>query len=194
MTFSAIIFDCDGVLVDSEKIYLAVERKHLAIVGLEYDELEYRRRFMGLKTADYMRELDREHRNQKGTGLPENFTGDLRAECLRRLEAELQLIDGIEALLDHYGGARAVASSSAPDLLRMKMDVTGLHRHFEPHVYSGDQVENGKPAPDLFLMAAGQIGHPTGSVPRHRRQRKRCQGRPCRRYDCMGIYRRWSCR
>lgn len=158
MTFSAIIFDCDGVLVDSEKIYLAVEREHLSRIGLDYDDTEYRRRFMGLKSADYINELDRDHRQMKGRALPERFSVDLKAEAVSRLQAELEMIEGVEALLEHFSGPTAVASSSAPDTLQLKMDITGLHRHFHPHIYSGDQVENGKPAPDLFLMAAGKLG------------------------------------
>ncbi len=157
MTHSAIIFDCDGVLVDSEKIYLAVEREFLDGFGLTYDEVEYRQRFMGLKTADYIAGLDEEHRRQKGTGLPETFATDFRSECLRRLKAELQAIQGIDTLLDHYTGAVAVASSSALETLHIKMDLTGLKQWFDPHIYSGDQVENGKPAPDLFLFAAERL-------------------------------------
>ncbi|MCP4316048.1 MAG: HAD family hydrolase [Hyphomicrobiales bacterium] len=160
MTFSAIIFDCDGVLVDSEKIYLAVEREHLVRIGLEYDQTEYRRRFMGLNYADYFGELEHDYRQLKGTALPADFSGALRAECARRLETELQLIEGADALLERYAGARAVASSSTPEALQMKLRLTDLHHHFDPHIYSGDEVENGKPAPDLFLMAASKIGIP----------------------------------
>lgn len=158
MTHSAIIFDCDGVLVDSEMIYLSVEREFLGRQGLSFDEDEYRRRFMGLKTADYIAALDEEHRRVKGRGLPDTYAADFRSECIRRLKAELQIIDGIETLLDHYSGAVAVASSSAVETLQLKMEMTGLHPRFAPHIYSGDLVENGKPAPDLFLLAAKQIG------------------------------------
>ena len=165
MSFSAIIFDCDGVLVDSELIYLAVEREFLDRLGLTFDTAEYSQRFMGLKTADYLAALDDELRRQKGRGLPETYARDFRAEAVRRLEAELQMISGVDTLLDHYAGAVAVASSSAIDTLQIKMNMTGLHHHFHPHIYSGDQVKNGKPAPDLFLMAAERLGHdPAGCL------------------------------
>ncbi|MEM9105919.1 MAG: HAD-IA family hydrolase [Pseudomonadota bacterium] len=159
MTFSAIIFDCDGVLVDSEKIYLSVEREFLDRLGLSFDAVEYSQQFMGLKTADYLAALDKELRRQKGRGLPETFAADFRSEAVRRLKAELQMISGVERLLEHYTGAVAVASSSAVETLRIKMEMTGLHSHFHPHIYSGEQVKNGKPAPDLFLLAAKQICH-----------------------------------
>ncbi|MEM6463906.1 MAG: HAD-IA family hydrolase [Pseudomonadota bacterium] len=158
MSFSAIIFDCDGVLVDSEKIYLEVEREHLARVGLAYDDTEYRRRFMGLKSADYIAELDRDHREMNGAGLPQDFAENLKASSIARLKVELCAVDGAEALVKGYGGAKAIATSSAPDMLSLKMEITGLGRHFEPHIYWGDLVERGKPAPDLFLLAASKLG------------------------------------
>ncbi|MEX3007382.1 HAD family hydrolase [Hoeflea sp. TYP-13] len=165
MAFSAIIFDCDGVLVDSEKIFLAVEREHLERIGLSYDRAEYQRRFMGLKTADYLSELGNDHIAKTGRALPADFAGKLKAECLERLQTELELIDGVETLLEHHEGAKAVASSSALDALHMKLEITGIHRRFHPHIYSGEEVENGKPAPDLFLMAAHRLGvEPAGCL------------------------------
>ena len=165
MGFSAIIFDCDGVLVDSEVIYTAVEQEHLAGVGLEYDADEYQRRFMGLSSADYLAELDRDHRRMKGEALPADFGPSLRAACIARMKTDLSLIEGIDEVIAGFQGPKAVASSSAPDSLVLKLDITGLRPHFDPHIYHAGQVENGKPAPDLFLMAARRLGaDPSGCL------------------------------
>ncbi|WP_419914186.1 HAD family hydrolase [Hoeflea sp.] len=162
MTFSAIIFDCDGVLVDSEVIYHEVEREHLSRIGLDYEPVEYQRRFMGLNADDFLAELDRDHRARKDAPLPADFGPALRNDSIARLKTELQVIEGIEAVIAGFEGPKAIATSSAPDTLAIKLDVTGLRRHFEPHIYHAGQVARGKPAPDLFLMAAKKLGADPG--------------------------------
>ena len=165
MAFSAIIFDCDGVLVDSEVIYHEVEMEHLARIGLEYEPVEYQRRFMGLNTDDFLAELDRDHQARKDAPLPADFGTALREDSIARLRNELRIIDGIEAVIAGFAGPKAVATSSAPDTLEIKLEVTGLKRHFDPHIYHAVQVARGKPAPDLFLMAAQKLGaEPSGCL------------------------------
>ncbi|MDA4846081.1 HAD family hydrolase [Hoeflea poritis] len=158
MAFAAIIFDCDGVLVDSEIIYYRVEREHLSRIGLEYDPVEYQRRFMGLNAADYLAEIDRDLRARKGVPLPADFGRALREDAIARLKTQVRAIDGIEDVIAGFDGPQAVATSSAPDTLEIKLGVTDLRRHFDPHVYHAGQVAHGKPAPDLFLMAAQKLG------------------------------------
>ncbi len=158
MTFAAILFDCDGVLVDSEKIYVDVEREHLARLGLHYGLDEYMDRFQGLGGPDFRAALDKDHRALGKGPLPETFGEDLDKATLERMNRELTDISGIKQLLDAYGGPRAVASSSRLQRLIHKLQHTGLYDYFAPHVYSGEQVENGKPAPDLFLFAAHNLG------------------------------------
>lgn len=157
MSFEAILFDCDGVLVDSEKIYVEVEREHLARIGLNYGLDEYMGRFQGLAGPDYFAALDADHRGLGKGPLPENFGPDLDAATMERIDRELTDIAGIKALLNAHNGSRAVASSSRLHRLIHKLQHTGLYDYFEPHIYSGEQVENGKPAPDLFLFAAGKL-------------------------------------
>ncbi|WP_136659342.1 HAD-IA family hydrolase [Nitratireductor sp. XY-223] len=165
MAFSAIIFDCDGVLVDSEVIYHEVEMEHLTRIGLEYEPVEYQRRFMGLNADDFLAELDRDHRARKDAPLPADFGTALREDSIARLRTELRIVDGIEAVIAGFVGPKAVATSSAPDTLEIKLEVTGLKRHFEPHIYHAAQVARGKPAPDLFLMAAQKLGaEPSGCL------------------------------
>ncbi|MEM9630128.1 MAG: HAD family hydrolase [Pseudomonadota bacterium] len=158
MTFQAILFDCDGVLVDSEKIYVDVEREHLARIGLHYGMDEYMDRFQGLSGVDFWAELDRDHRALGKGPLPDAFGTDLDEATMERINRELSEISGIKQLLEAHRGPRAVASSSRLHRLIHKLKHTGLFGFFEPHIYSGEQVENGKPAPDLFLFAAEKLG------------------------------------
>ncbi|MGI9372682.1 MAG: HAD family hydrolase [Hyphomicrobiales bacterium] len=163
MPARAIIFDCDGVLVDSEVIYLEVERALLAQIGLRYDPVDYKERFIGLTMPDYFAAL-RSDFSKWGEGtFPEDFEHQVISQSMARIESELQTISGVEDVLHAFDGAKAVASSSQIDKLHKKLEITGLHHHFNPHIYSGDDVENGKPAPDLFLHAAAQIGHAPGN-------------------------------
>ena len=158
MTILAVIFDCDGVLVDSEGISIAVERKHLHRIGLEYDLEDYLNRFVGLTDDDFYRELESDYGDLFKGDFPSDFAESVKSERWLRFEKELSSIEGVEAFLDHWDGAMAVASSSPVASLRRKLEITGLHRRFDPHIYSGEQVERGKPAPDLFLFAASRLG------------------------------------
>lgn len=158
MEFEAILFDCDGVLVDSETIYVSVEREHLARIGLHYGLDEYMDRFQGLGSDDFWAALDRDHRALGKGPLPDTFASELDTATMERIDRELSEIAGIKQLLDIHDGPRAVASSSRLHRLIHKLQHTGLYRYFEPHIYSGEQVANGKPAPDLFLHAASELG------------------------------------
>ncbi|GAA0785663.1 HAD family hydrolase [Roseibium denhamense] len=158
MKFEAILFDCDGVLVDSERLYVEVEREHLARIGLAYELREYMERFQGLGSTDFWAALDADYQALGKGPLPETFGPDLDAATLARIEQDLEEIRGIKQLLEAHHGPRAVASSSRLHRLIHKLQHTGLYPYFEPHIYSGQQVENGKPAPDLFLFVAGQLG------------------------------------
>ena len=154
---AALIFDCDGVLVDSERIAISVERECLAEIGLHYETADYLNRFVGLRNADFYAELERDHQALKGTALPVGFMEAVRSKCWARFNVELAAIDGVRPFLDAYEGMAAVASSSGIDGLHEKLKLTGLHHLFSPNIYSGQQVERGKPAPDLFLFAASRL-------------------------------------
>jgi len=157
MKFEALLFDCDGVLVDSEKIYVEVEREHLARIGLTYGLDEYMSRFQGLAGEDFFAALDSDHQALGKGPLPETFGSELDAATMARINSELSEISGIKSLLEAHHGPRAVASSSRLQRLIHKLQHTGLHEFFAPHIYSGEQVDKGKPAPDLFLFAAGKL-------------------------------------
>lgn len=157
MNFAAILFDCDGVLVDSEVIYVEVERDHLSRIGLHYDLEDYQSRFNGLTSADFGALLHQEYEALGKGPIPADFFDNLDAATKERMDRDLTAIDGIIPLLNAYDGPLAVASSSRLFQLNNKLRQTGLHDYFDPYIYSGEQVANGKPAPDLFLFAAENL-------------------------------------
>lgn len=155
---SAIIFDSDGVLVDSEVIHMAVERELLNELGLHYENDVYLSRFAGLSNADYYAELQADYAEQMGKPFPADFGEQLHKRTWPRIESELQAMDGVVALVRAFQGKTAVGSSAPIDRLTRKLEITGLLDLFAPHIYSADHVMHGKPAPDLFLHAAKNLG------------------------------------
>lgn len=153
----AIIFDNDGVLVDSELIHIAVERELLAELGLHYDLQTYTSRFVGLSNSDFYSELTKDCDALSLGEFPADFDERLRARVWPRIEAELKPIPGAEELAAKFEGAVAVASSAPLSRLERKLTITNLFDLFAPHIYSSDHVENGKPDPDLFLHAAKRL-------------------------------------
>lgn len=156
----AIIFDCDGVLIDSEVIHVEEERQLLAEIGLTFEDADYCARFMGLGHKEFLSALGTESQRRLGVPLPADFFETLDARAQKRIESELAPIKGIEPILSDWSRPKAVASSARLPKLRMKLSITALDGYFGPHIYSADQVANSKPAPDLFLFAAEQIAVP----------------------------------
>lgn len=162
--FDALIFDCDGVLVDSEVIAIASEREILASWGLEYDFQTFVSRFVGLHNRDFHAALAADA-IAVGLSLPTDFGKQMQANNWKRYETELCPIDGVLEVVVAFAGPQAVASSSEADKLVRKLQLTGLFDTFAPHIYSSDLVTHGKPAPDLFLHVANQIeAQPAGCV------------------------------
>lgn len=158
----ALIFDCDGVLVDSERIYVEVERSMLRAIGLDYDLATFQRRFIGLSNADFRAALADDHAKLGLGTFPTGFWDRHHHETWRRFEAELQPPAGASAFVAALAGDKAVASSSTVAELARKLAFVGLDRHFGGHVYSAELVRRGKPAPDLFLYAAERLARPPG--------------------------------
>ena len=151
-----VIFDCDGVLVDSEPLAVRILQQTLDRLGLEVDLETAYARFLGRSLASVLKELETEDGLVLGPDDLEHMRHDL-AELFR---AELQPIRHIaDAIRDlSHQHAVCVASSSVPERLTLSLTITGLMELFEGCIYSATQVENGKPAPDLFLHAAEQFG------------------------------------
>jgi HAD superfamily hydrolase (TIGR01509 family) len=149
-----IIFDCDGVLVDSEPLSIRVLVDTVKAHGGELDEAEAYRRFLGRSLATMVSVLDETF----GVEADQAFLDRMRADLYARFEQELQPIAGIAEVLQALDWRFCVASSSQPERIRLSLGLTGLVDFFEPHIFSATMVKNGKPAPDLFLYAAEQMG------------------------------------
>lgn len=155
--FGGLILDCDGVLVDSEAIAIDIERQMLSQWGLDYDSEAYLSRFVGLANRDFHAQL-RADADKAGAALPEDFAALMQDAIWDRFEHELTGLPDVESLVRGFPGPVAVASSSETGKLTRKLELTGLADLFGDRVFSTDLVDNGKPAPDLFLHAARAIG------------------------------------
>jgi HAD superfamily hydrolase (TIGR01509 family) len=149
----AVIFDCDGVLVDSEVLALEVELAALSEIGLDYDPAEFSARFMGMNNLTFFDALAADCRDRKGHDLPQGFAQACHARY-RAAFTRLGEVPGAGAAISSIAHRKAVASSSEVNVLEEKLRRTGLWELFAPHVYSTDLVPRAKPAPDIFLHAA----------------------------------------
>jgi len=157
---SAVIFDCDGVLVDSEVLALEVEIVALAGFGLDYERGEFQARFMGMNNDTFFAALDEDSRIRRGAPLPPDFRNTCHARYHALLDARLTEVAGAASAIASFMHPKAVASSSEAPALEKKLRKVGLWEHFAPHIYSADHVARSKPAPDLFLHAAAALEVP----------------------------------
>jgi HAD superfamily hydrolase (TIGR01509 family) len=148
-----IIFDCDGVLIDSEAISCRTDAACLAEIGVAMSAEQIMDRYLGISATAMCADIER----CQGRTLPPDFAETLRLRVAAAFEAELMPMVGVEAALDALPQRRCVASSSAPERLRHSLSLAGLLHRFSPHVFSAAQVARGKPAPDLFLFAAASM-------------------------------------
>ena len=148
-----VIFDCDGVLVDSEPLAMRVLLEGLAEVGYVIDEATAYERFLGRSLASMQAVL----RDHLGFELSHDRLEKMRLQLFELYRRELAPIPGIAATLDRLKIPRCVASSSQMERLRLSLAVTGLLSRFVPHLFSATMVAQGKPAPDLFLHVAARM-------------------------------------
>ena len=152
--FELVIFDCDGVLVDSERLAVRVECEYLTELGWPLSQAEIVERFMG-RTDQYM---DDAIEARLGHRLPVDWREQFARRYREAYAAELAPVDGVLDALDRISVPTCVASSGSHDKLRFTLGHTGLYERFEGRIFSGDEVADGKPAPDLFLHAAARMG------------------------------------
>lgn len=153
--YDLVIFDCDGVLVDSETLGIKIDHAFLVEVGWPLTESEIIDRFVGRSDADVIAEVEA----NVGPLLPEAIER-WRASYRERFDTDLVAVEGIVEALDELAKRDAltcVASSSTHSGLRKKLGITGLFERFEGRIFSATDVVNGKPAPDLFLHAAAHF-------------------------------------
>jgi HAD superfamily hydrolase (TIGR01509 family) len=148
-----VIFDCDGVLVDSETIACRTHAAVLTRYGYPITSEQVFDRFLGRSDRQAHAEVEAE----LGRALPDEYRVALQDELYRTFEAELEAIAGIHETLDEIALPTCVASSGSHQRMRITLGRARLHERFAPNIFSASEVANGKPAPDLFLFAAEKM-------------------------------------
>jgi HAD superfamily hydrolase (TIGR01509 family) len=147
-----IIFDCDGVLVDSEMLSCQCLSEELAQCGIELSANDALELFLGRSPATIL-----EHYRGDRRLIPERFMPALKARVFERFALLLRPIPGVSDVLAHLKTPCCVASSSDSERVLLSLDLTGLAGFFFNRIFTAQMVARGKPAPDLFLHAAAQM-------------------------------------
>jgi HAD superfamily hydrolase (TIGR01509 family) len=155
------IFDCDGVLIDSEIVSAEVTARFFNEIGFEIGAGEVNERFVGMTGPQIMAVVETEI----GRALPDDFEAKVEAEIDRRL-ARVKAVAGVHELLDVLEGPRCICSNSSLARLKISLEATRLWDRFKPYVFSAGEVRQGrgKPHPDVFLHAAEAFGVEPSSV------------------------------
>ncbi len=154
MPCDLIIFDCDGVLVDSELLSNRVLAQMLGEIGLPMSLEDIIATFMGHSMAACVDIIEQ----RTGRPLPSTFVADFRDRTFDVFRRELRPVAGIEAVLDAIDRPFCVASSGPPEKIQLTLSTTGLMPRFTGRIFSAVEVARGKPHPDLFLHAAQMMG------------------------------------
>src|ERR1039458_1847979 len=146
--FDLVIFDCDGVLIDSERLPGPAVPHILAELGWPLTEAQVIERFVG-RSSVYMQAVIEEH-----IGRPVDWQVEFELRVREVCERELEPVDGVIAALDAITVPSCVASSSSHAMLNFKLGLTGMAERFAGRIFSADDVAHGKPDPAVFLFAA----------------------------------------
>ena len=152
--FDLVIFDCDGVVVDSERIVFEVFGSFIRSLGVHLTDAETREQFLGRSLADCMTIVERFRGSPAPPGSLERYTAD-RDRVLRE---RVQPVAGIRELLATLTIPFCIASSGGHDKMRITLGATKLMPLFEGRLFSATEVPRAKPAPDIFLFAAERMG------------------------------------
>jgi HAD superfamily hydrolase (TIGR01509 family) len=148
-----VIFDCNGVLVDSEPLANAILSEEFTRAGFPLTPDVIACYFTGRRPADIFAEVE----CVSGRKLPPDFADAVTSMILRRFRSELRATPHAEYALSWLRGPKCVASSSSPERIRISLECTGLLRFFNANLFSASAVRKGKPAPDLYLHAAEKL-------------------------------------
>lgn len=154
LAFDLVIFDCDGVLVDSEVISCGVVADMLTRHGVPTELDDALRSFLGRPASVVTDALTQQTKKP----VPDTFVSSWREYLFARFEQELVAVEGIRSAIEAIPLPRCVASSSDEERLQISLGQTDLLALFGSNIFSTTMVKNGKPAPDLFLFAARQMG------------------------------------
>jgi HAD superfamily hydrolase (TIGR01509 family) len=149
-----VIFDCDGVLVDSERLAVRIDVQVLAKLGWILTEAEVIERFVGRSDKSIAADIEA----HLGRRLSDNWLEEFEALYRAAFAAELKPVPGVVDALDQITLPTCVASSGSHDKMRYTLGLTGLYERFAGRIFSAYEVARGKPAPDLFLHAASRMG------------------------------------
>jgi HAD superfamily hydrolase (TIGR01509 family) len=152
--FDLVIFDCDGVVVDSERIVQDVFGKFIRSFGVRLTEAEMNERFSGLRLTECLAKVEQ----LMGRPVPDGALDAYIADRDRVLREQIEPIDGIRAVLEELTIPYCIASSGNHDKMRITLGTTGLLPLFDGRIFSAWDVPRGKPAPDVFLHAAQRMG------------------------------------
>ena len=152
---SLVIFDCDGVLIDSEVISARMLIDTLVDYGVAVDMSYVAEHFLGRSYPTVLRQI----REEFGIALPGTFEAEYRARLLAAFETDLKVMPGVVDVLRRVRVAKCVATSSSPARVKRSLELAGLTDFFGADVFTASEVANGKPHPDLPLHAAAKMGH-----------------------------------
>ncbi len=153
-----VIFDCDGVLIDSERLAVKVDVVILRELGWPLSEADVIERFVGRSDADARADIEA----HLGRRLPPGWDETVERRYREAFADALAPVDGVLDALDRITKPGCIASSGTHDHMRFTLGLTGLYERFAGRIFSAEDVPNGKPAPDLFLHAADRMGATPG--------------------------------
>ncbi len=145
-----VVFDCDGVLIDSEIISASILIDQLRAVGVNVDLDYVQNNFLGRSFPKVAQDI----RGHLGVELPGSFENEYRASLLSEFELGLEKTNGLDDMLGQLRPRACVATSSSPQRVKRSLELGGLDSIFADSVFTASEVANGKPAPDLFLHTA----------------------------------------
>lgn len=148
-----VIFDCDGVLIDSEVISIRMLTAELRNHGLDLTVEFVSRHFLGRSYPTVLNEI----RSRFGIDLPPGFEAEYRSRLLAAFRRELKVMPGVAEMVRDLALPFCVATSSSPERVRQSLEIAGLSTLMGTHVFTASEVARGKPAPDLFLHAAASM-------------------------------------
>jgi HAD superfamily hydrolase (TIGR01509 family) len=153
--FKHLIFDCDGVIVDSEIVATRISLRKLAPYGYQVDELTHAERYAGLLETDIIARL----RSEEGLDLPADFGGSIVKEIRDRMFEELQPVPGMTQLLRSLDQPLAVVSNSQVDHVQRSLALAQVADLIGDRIFSAQQVAQPKPHPDVYLHAVGRLNY-----------------------------------
>ncbi len=155
-SYQLVIFDCDGVIVDSEPLAAKVISEMAAELGLQISQREAEERFNGRKIAEWIQELEADVQRP----LADTFIPEFRARSAERFQQELQPVSGIKNALERLKVPYCMASSGPMTKINVTLTSTRMMPYFKGKIFSGYELQTWKPDPGLFLHAAKAFNTP----------------------------------